>query len=182
MAGSRQKKKGAANSGRPQSAKLLTCCVQKASKPVLSSTDYDHCPPHNHAASGPDSNTSSSENTDSCAKRDGAVYRRANRCLRWFARSVASSIWSCVGVRGVWLTPWAALDRLWLATDPPRCRGLIIAMALPECRRRYPSGTVRVALPQRARSRPHPPTPQYEVGTNFFGNRSGSVRRSGEQP
>jgi hypothetical protein len=57
----------------------------------------------------------------------------------------------------VWLTPWAALDRLWLATDPPRCRGLIIAMAFPERRRRHPSGTVRVALPQRARSRPHPP-------------------------
>jgi len=38
----------------------------------------------------------------------------ANRCLRWFTGSV------CVGVRGIWLTPWATLDRLWLATDPPR--------------------------------------------------------------
>jgi hypothetical protein len=64
----------------------------------------------------------------------------------------------------VWLTPWAALDRLWLATDPPRCRGLIIAMAFPERRRRHPSGTVRVALPQRARSRPHPPPPSTRSG------------------
>jgi hypothetical protein len=40
-------------------------------------------------------------------------------------------------------------------------------MAFPERRRRHLSGTVRVALPQRARSRPHPPPPSTRSGPTF---------------
>ena len=96
-------------------------------------------------------------------------------------RKVASSVPNSIMVLRrrravVWLTPWAALDRLSLATDPPRCRGLIIAMAFPERSRRHLSGTVRVALPQRARSRPHPHPPLR--GRDRLANPPPSPRRS----
>jgi hypothetical protein len=61
----------------------------------------------------------------------------------------------------VWLTPW----RPWIGSGwQLTLRVAVIAMGFPERRRRHPSGTVRVALPQRARSRPHPPPPSTRSG------------------
>jgi hypothetical protein len=124
--------------------------------------DCDGRPPRNHAVVG----TAQQQLKMQIAVRNETALFTGARIAVYVGSlgqlPVRSGLASASAV--VWLTPWAALDQLWLATDPRRCRGLIIAMAFPERRRRHPSGTVRVALPQRARSRPHPPPPSTRSG------------------
>src|SRR5580704_690905 len=55
-----------------------------------------------------------------CVAHSGLTATRTDE-LPLLLGELPVSTWSCVGVRGIWLTPWATLDRLWLATDPLRC-------------------------------------------------------------
>jgi hypothetical protein len=148
-----EKEKRSRRQRRPrQSAQILTCRVQKirCGRPSASAAH-----PPIMRSSGPGGHFQYGECELLCATRRSYLPVGGNRCLRWFPGSVASFD-LVLRWRPRHLAEWATLDRFWLATDPLRCRGLIIAMAFAERRRRHPSGTV---LPQRARSRPHPPPP-----------------------
>jgi hypothetical protein len=48
----RQKKKRSRQQRPPSIGQAFNVLRTEANEPVLSSTEYDHCPPHNHAASG----------------------------------------------------------------------------------------------------------------------------------
>jgi hypothetical protein len=58
-----------------------------------------------------------------------------------------------------WLTPWATLDRLWLATDSLRCHGLIIAMDSQSAAGVIPAAPFESLFPKERGPDLHPPPP-----------------------